>query len=339
MEERDASKVGLAAWDSGVTHFSGKDDIARHADKLAENTFDVTIPFVKQGSGTVDFFTDVADVDLGYPDWDPLKVLIQACQDRGVKVHPCFCVFPEGEQSRLLRAHPEFTGVYESDVRWAGMGNPELQGRWACGCIPEVQDYLFSLYEDLALRYRPAGLHLDFIRTGGLCRCDFCKKEMRASGVDIETVEFRDPAYELWTEWRVSRIADFVRRVHALTTREGMELSAAVFRDYPECIRFQAQDWAGWAEEGIVDYLFEMNYTNSIRLAVLRTLAHVAQVKGKVPLWQGLGKRSSMSVLSTEVLKKQVRGVLEAGADGIVIFTYPALTPEDLAFLRQLRRP
>ena len=81
-----------------------------------------------------------------------------------------------------------------------------------------------------------------------------------------------------------------------------------------------------------------MNYTNSVRLAILRTTAHVALIKGRVPLWEGLGKQSSMCRLSTERLEQQVRGVLEAGANGIVIFSYPALTPDDFAFLRKLRQ-
>ena len=197
MNEPNAPKVGLAVWSHSVADFGGKDEIEGHADKLAESGFDILIPCVKNAPGTVDFLTDKADVNPSYPDWDPLKVLIEACRNRGVKVHPWFCVFPEGEQSRLLREHPEFSAVYESDVRLAGMGNLELQSRWACACIPEVQDYLYSLYEDVALRYRPAGLHLDYIRTGGLCRCEFCRKEMTERSVSIETVEYGDPAYEV----------------------------------------------------------------------------------------------------------------------------------------------
>jgi len=318
-------EFGLAVWSHQITDFGGKEEVERHAEALAQAGFDLLIPCVKNPPGAVDFLTEVADVHPQYPEWDPLKVLIEACQSRGVKVHPWFCVFTEGEQSRLLREHPEFKAEFES------------AHRWACACREEVQDYLFQLYQSLALRYRPAGLHLDYIRTGGICRCAFCRRQMREQGVDIETVELRDPAFELWTEWRVSRLTGFVRRLQEFTRREGMELSAAVFAGYPDCIRTQAQDWVQWAEEGLVDFLFPMNYTNSLRMAVTRTMAHVALVRGRVPIWEGLGKFSSASQLSPEALGEQIKGVLEAGAQGVVIFHYRALTEEDLQTICRLR--
>jgi uncharacterized lipoprotein YddW (UPF0748 family) len=316
---------GLAVWSHGITDFGGRDDIPRRADTLAENGIDILIPCVKNPPGAVDFQTDLADVNPDYPDWDPLKVLIEACRARDVKVHPWFCVFPEGEQSRLLREHPEFTAVMDGDRRWA------------CACIEEVQDYVFGLYEGLVQRYRPDGLHLDYIRTGGICKCDFCRRELDKRGVDIDTVEGKNPAFEVWTDWRVSRIKDFVRRVHGLTGQNDMELSAAVFAHYPACVRTQGQDWVRWAEEGRVDYLFPMNYTNSTRDAVALTVTHAALIKGRVPLWEGLGRDSSDSLLSADGLEKQARAVLAAGADGVVVFKYKSLTSEDLAVFRQLK--
>jgi len=318
-------KFGLAIWSHRVTDFGGRDEIESHADRLAKGGFDILIPCVKNPPGAVDFLTDKADVNPEYPDWDPLKLLIAACQERGVKVHPWFCVFTEGEQSRLLKEHPEFAAGIEGQMRWA------------CACRQEVQDYVYDLYTDLAQRYRPAGLHLDYMRSGGICRCEFCKQQMKERGVDIDSVETRDPAFETWTEWRASRLTDFVRRLHAFTAAEGIELSAAVFTGYPDSIRGQAQDWVQWAEEGLVDFLFPMTYTNSLRTAVARTICHVALVAGKVPLWEGLGKASSASQLTTEALAAQVSGVLDAGAQGVVLFHYRAVTDEDVDTIRRLR--
>ena len=318
-------EFGLAVWSHRITDFGARDEIETHADALAEGGFDILIPCVKNPPGAVDFVTDVADVHEDYPDWDPLKLLIDACQARGVKVHPWFCVFTEGEQSRLLREHPEFAAKFESSHRWA------------CACREEVQDYVFDLYKSLALRYRPAGLHLDYIRTGGICACELCKGAMKDRGVDIEAVEPRDPAFEIWTDWRVSRLTGFVRRLREFAASEGMAVSAAVFAGHPDCIRAQAQDWPQWADEGLVDYLFPMNYTNSLRVAVSRTLSHIALVGGKAPVWEGLGKSSSMSQLTTETLTAQIRGMLDVGAEGIVLFHYGSIVPEDIEAIGGLR--
>ena len=93
----------------------------------------------------------------------------------------------------------------------------------------------------------------------------------------------------------------------------------------------QGQDWVDWAERGLVDFLFPMTYTNSTRDCRMRTRSHRALVGPDFPMWEGLGKRSSASELTTPVLVDQIEAVLEEGAQGFVIFHYPALTDEDLA--------
>jgi uncharacterized lipoprotein YddW (UPF0748 family) len=161
---------------------------------------------------------------------------------------------------------------------------------------------------------------------------------MQERGVEIEEADQGTSEFEAWTQWRARRIADFVRRVHGLTQAEGIELSAAVFSGYPDCIESQGQDWVQWAEEGAVDFLFPMTYTQSLRVAVMRTVAHLAQVGGKVPVWEGLCKRASRFARCTpEELVGQMRGVLDRGAQGVVIFSYGSLEAEDFAAIERLK--
>lgn len=317
---------GLAVWAHGLKDFGDPERMKEHVGRLADAGVDILIPCVKNPPGAVDFATDLADIADGYAEWDPLRSLIECCREKGIKVHPWMCVFPEGERSKLLREHPEYEAVFD----------PPSNRRWACACREEVQEYEHSLYRDLAERYGPDGLHLDYIRTGGLCRCEHCAREMARRGVDIAAVEARDPAFEAWTEWRVSRVTGFVRRLRAFTDEKGMELSAAVFAGYPDSIRSQGQDWVQWSDDGLLDYLFPMNYTNSLAVARARTICHVALVSGRTPIWEGLGKRSSASQLGPEELAAQAREVLAAGAKGIVLFSYPALTDEDLSALSEI---
>lgn len=320
------SDFGLAVWSHRIKQFGAQDEVEGHVAELADAGFDLIIPCVKNPPGAVDFFTDVADVDPEYPDWDPLKVLIEACSARGMKVHPWFCVFTEGDRSKLLREHPEYASTTEE------------RPHWACACRPEVQDYVFELYKSLAERYRPAGLHLDYMRTGGPCKCEFCRGRMSDEGVDIGEAASGTRPFQAWTQWRVDRIADFVRRMRELTSDEGIELSAAVFSGYPDCIDHQGQDWVQWAEEGLVDFLFPMTYTQSVRVAVMRTTAHLAQVAGRVPVWEGLCKRASrFSDCTPEELAEQMRAVLKVGAQGVVLFSYGSLKPEDFEAIRALK--
>ena len=307
-----------AAWVHSVRNFGeDPDDVEGHVNRLAAAGFDLIIPCVKNPPGYLDFRTEVGNVNPEYPDWDPLAVLNEKASASGIKVHPWFCVFPEGDGSRLLSEHPECA---------AGL---EERFRWACACRPEVQDYALALYESLMANYPVSGVHLDYIRTGGLCRCDYCEAEMRKQGVAIETIESRAPGMSAWVDWRCERITAFVARLHEITQAKGIELSAAVFADYPGCRHSNGQDWVAWAERGIVDFLFPMNYTNSTWDARMRTRCHGALVGGRVPLWEGLGKRSSASELSTQVMVEQITACLEEGCQGIVLFSYPALLDKD----------
>jgi uncharacterized lipoprotein YddW (UPF0748 family) len=315
----------LGAWSHQVRDFGGERDVKKHVERLSRAGFELLIPCVKNPPGAVDFLSEKADMTEGYPSWDPLRVLIDACHEREIKVHPWFCVFPEGDASRLLRAHPEYRAKFKAEMAWA------------CACRPEVQDYALGLYRELAEGYEPDGLHLDYIRTGGQCRCEYCTEEMAAQGVEIAEVSPRDAAFEVWTEWRTSRITEFVGQLHGFASGRGIEVSAAVFAGYPDSIPTQGQDWVRWAELGIVDYLVPMNYTNSLRIFAARTVCHLALVGGRVPLLEGIGKRSSASQLGGEELASQVKAARAAGASGAVIFQYRDIADDELGTLRETR--
>ncbi len=318
----------LGVWSHRITDFGERDELKERVAGLADVGFDLVVPCVKNAPGAVDFLSDVADVNPEYADWDPLEVLIEECGERGIKVHPWFCVFREGDQSHLLREHPESAAVFEEGA----------QGGWACACRPGVQDYVFALYKEIAERYGPAGLHLDYIRTGSLCRCDYCRAETEKLGVNVDDAPRGSLGYAAWSEWRAGRVTAFVRRMRELTSSEGIELSAAVFPDVPVCIIHQGQDWPLWAEEKLVDFLFPMNYTPSTRAAATRTQCHLALAAGHVPIWEGLCRRSSQAMLDAPALERQMRAVLETGAEGICLFSYPALDDEDMALIRGLKQ-
>lgn len=320
-----AGKFHYGTWAHSVSNFGDNPDkVKQHVKRLADAGFELIIPCVKNPPGYADFRTDVAEVNPSYPDWDPLRVLAESATEHNMEVHAWFCVFAEGNHSRLLSRSPHFAAVPA----------PERMG-WACACRPEVQEYELALYESVA-EYPIHGLHLDYIRTGIPCRCDYCKEQMSAHGINIDDMDRRDPNLAEWNDWRSERITSFVGQMRKLTRSKGIKLSAAVFADIPSCRNSNGQDWAEWAEKDLVDLMIPMNYDNSTRNVRLRTRQHIAAVAGHCPVWEGLGKSSSASKLTTEKMVDQVSAAKEEGAEGIVLFNYPALSDEDLAALKGL---
>jgi uncharacterized lipoprotein YddW (UPF0748 family) len=133
-------------------------------------------------------------------------------------------------------------------------------------------------------------------------------------------------------------VTGFVRRLKAYTSGDRLELSAAAFPDVPACITQQGQDWPLWAEQRLVDFMFPMNYTASLRAAATRTVCHAALVAGRVPMWEGLCKASSQARVSPARLEAQIRAVLDVGAQGIVLFSYASLTEADYEVVRRLKK-
>jgi len=323
-----SKKFHFATWAHRVSNFGDNpQEVKQHVKRISDAGFELIIPCVKNPPGYADFKTDVAEVNPDYPDWDPLKVLAEVATEHKMKVHPWFCIFPEGEHSVLLKKSPHLAAVHESS-----------RMRWACACRPEVQEYELALYASVADNYPIHGLHLDYMRTGGVCSCDYCKEQMAARGIDVSEVSTKDPEFAQWVNWRCERITSFVEKMRKLTSSRNIELSAAVFADLPSCRNSNGQDWGEWAEKRLVDFMFPMNYDNSTRNVKLRTRQHVALISNRCPVWEGLGKASSNSQLTTEVMVEQIRAAKEEDAEGVVLFHYPALSDEDLLAIKGLNK-
>ncbi len=322
------AQFDLAVWAHNISNFGATpDEMRSHLDRLADAGIDLLIPCVKNRPGTTDFRSNVADVNESYPEWDPLRLLIDESSERGMDVHAWLIDFSEESTSRFRRNNPDTVST---------ISDPHGH-QWLCACRQDVQDNIFAIYEDLATSYRPAGLHLDYVRTGGWCTCDHCAAEMAKVDIDIRSIEVESPEGVVWAKWKADRLTGFVARMHELTIREGIELSAAVIGDYPHHMNEQGQDWVRWIDEGIVDAVFPMNYNHSNRIVELNATAHVAHAAGRVPVWEGLFRAAGKDVVSTEQMGEQIRSCLERGADGISIFHYPALNDEDMVLLKRLK--
>jgi len=325
-------KLKLAVWDHW-SHLgkeaSPQDSVREMVRRVAGAGFELIVPCVKLPNGLVNFPSRIAKVTPGLESIDLLKAGLEEAASQKVKVHPWFCVFCEGENSTLLKEHPEYTAVFKNGEKFTL--------RWACAVRSEVADYEFSLIREVMDNYAPAGIHLDYIRTGDVCYCDYCREHFKAEfGTDPKELDSRHPLWGEFREWRAAAVTRFVERVRQETKKKGLEVSAAVFQDYPRSFITNGQDWADWGRRNLVDFLFPMIYTNSVKVVRAQVVNHIASVEGKTPIWAGLGLGSSSSRLTLELLIEEVKAAVSAGAEGIIIFDYRSLEDDHLKALQEL---
>jgi uncharacterized lipoprotein YddW (UPF0748 family) len=210
---------------------------------------------------------------------------------------------------------------------------------WLCPAHAENQRYeLAALLE--AAEYDIKGIHLDYIRYKGseVCFCEHCRRAFSAHvGHPIKAwpgdVAAGGKLESGYLDWRRARITDFVRKARAAlkAKKPKLELSAAVF-PRPEQAKAQVlQDWASWVNEGLLDFVCTMTYTESLPEFRASVRDQLAVTRGKIPLYVGM--YSAYSAERTQALEMQIAQVLSArelGADGFVLFELQDHTLRDV---------
>lgn len=207
---------------------------------------------------------------------DVYKEVLDAGSERGMRVHAWMTVMLGGMADSPNPLWKEHGLAAPEAQRWVTRSH---DGRWSDFLdpgVPEVKDLAVKAATELAQR-QPASVHLDFIR--------YPEDETRVPGSEwgynpialaryaqetgkIGQPETDDPD---WAAWKRQQVTQIVREIRQAT--QGVPLSAAVVtwgRGPGATGSFTgssawtdvAQDWPGWAKEGLVDQLVVMNYFN-----------------------------------------------------------------------------
>ncbi len=288
---------------------------------------------------------------------DPLAYLISRASRAGIEVHAWMNMFRIGRD----RKSPVLKRFGDDIVTRDGRGVSLLDyppadlpdgGYWLDPGDSRVSLYLRHLIAEVIRGYPGlAGVHLDFIRypyksahAGSFWanRRDlgYGKESVRrfreATGLDPLTMEITRTNCQSWDNWRRLQVNNFVAAVGHLMEemKPSLVLSVAAVAWADRSYLSSFQDWRRWLEEGMVDVVATMNYGVDPRLAKYLSSAAVA-ARGSRQVYIGLGQY----LLSDQpgVLIRQVSDARQAGADGIVLFSYDSmcLTPGIFDTLRK----
>ncbi len=255
---------------------------------------------------------------------DQLAACIKASREHGVQVHLWKVCWEIGWQ-----AEPDADEPFREQNRL----QVDLSGdtlRVLCPSDPRNRKYeLDALLE--AAEYDIDGIHLDYIRYKGphVCYCAGCRERFgEQSGEPVADwpadVAPGGPRAEAYAGFKRDQITGFVREVrHALKEKKpNLKLSAAVWEPAPSALRV-SQDWPSWVDEGLLDFICPMIYTED--MAYFRgTLSEImARVAGRAQVCPGM--KASMrprpeSQTPLDVMVDQITAARELGAAGFVFF-------------------
>ena len=161
----------------------------------------------------------------------------------------------------------------------------------------QVRSRILSAVDELQARYPGlAGIHLDFVRWG-----DAAAKPRDAADV-------------------VTRfVLDARRRV-----KRPRWLTAAVYGKYPQCVASVGQDWRGWLDARMVDYVVPMNYCESNdKFSELLSLQATSKAAANRMI-AGIGVTANESRLSARQVIEQICLARRFGFAGVALFDLDA---------------
>lgn len=202
---------------------------------------------------------------------------------------------------------------------------------WFCPSQPVNIEAIERPMLEIASRYAVDGIQYDFIRypNAAACFCAKCRARFEAeSGRPVapwpaDVVD--GPRHAEWVEFRCRRISELVERISSQIRRIAprVKISAAVFRNWPECRETNGQDWARWCKEGWLDFVCPMNYTLSPEEFARRAAIHRQAAPAGFPIVQGIGISAGTGQMeSPEQLAVQMAAARQSGAAGFLGFAY-----------------
>jgi uncharacterized lipoprotein YddW (UPF0748 family) len=231
------------------------------------------------------------DPDLA-PGFDALQYLIEQAHQgpRRIQVHAWLATLPiwgERDTPPLAPNHPfNLRGpsagpadtwlMYRDDGEaWASAGTSGIY--YLDPGNPEVQSYTTEVYLHLLRNYDVDGIHLDQVRyyDGNALRWGYNPASVALFNTRFGLDPSNQPAPTdpLWIAWRREQVTALVRRIYlaAKAIKPNVAVTAAVVTwgkgpqsadDWERQAPFASvlQDWRGWLDEGIVDYLLPMDY-------------------------------------------------------------------------------
>lgn len=292
---------------------------------LADNGFTAILPNMLWG-GVAFYKSDVLPTSKTVEEkGDQIRLCLAACKKYGIECHVWKVNYNMG-----WATEKEYMAQMKEQGRTQVNYDLSPADRWLCPSHPANQKLEIDSMLEVARKYDVDGIHFDYIRYPGSegCFCNGCRTRFQeAIGrtvADWPSDTRNDPdTRNAWLDFRRRQITTVVAEVarQARQIRPGVEISAAVFRNWPSDRDSIGQDWKIWCDRGYLDFVCPMDYTAS-NGAFERMVRPQLPWAGKVPCYPGIGL--SVWPDQTDICKliEQIGITRRLKTGGFTIFNY-----------------
>lgn len=305
------------------------DDAAR---RLADANVNAVFPYICSGgiayyaSTVLPQHRSVAE----HGDW--LAEAAAACGRHGLRLHPRML------NMATIGAPRETVAAMGKAGRLVVNNKGEI-GTWLCPTNSHNRQTQLQIARELVTRYDVAGVQFDYMRYPwkDVCFCSRC----RAAFEQYTGARVSQWPQDAYSGALKTRFLDFRR--HQLSTLVGdlaaeiravdpaLEVSAAVFLNWEGHRDSFGQDWKAWVEQGTVDFVCPMDYTDDCETFRGYVRKQNGWVGGQVPIYAGIGVNADNCRFTDPYLMlRQVEIAREEGASGWVVFNYCQSFADDL---------
>jgi len=253
---------------------------------------------VLKNSGITDLFVNVAGAGFAHyksgvlprsrtlsQEGDQLAACLAAAAGTGIRVHAWILAFS------ATRGTPEVLENFRKKGWRLKLASGKLT-EYLDPANAEVRAYMLSAISEIQAKYPVAGIHLDFVRWG--------EGTVRPKNAP----EF------------VSRFVAEARQ----RTRRPKWLTAAVYGKYPACVGSVGQDWYGWLDTNLVDYVVPMDYTESKAKFLELLIQQAAKKTHARKTIVGIGVTANESRLDARQVMDQINMTRKFGFAGNALF-------------------
>jgi uncharacterized lipoprotein YddW (UPF0748 family) len=286
---------------------------------------------------------------------DALAVLVEQAHRQGLRVHAWVNVLSLSsnadapilrdlgrdaavvdQKGRSILDYPSFD-LPPPDRSYYRMGTPAV---WLDPAVPGVAPRLAATFAELLTAYPELdGLHLDYVRYADVLPfipglrfgvgLSFGFGEPARARFQAETglvAPFREVIAHgnRFDDWRREKLTELVAEVaqRARAARPGIQVSAAVVSDRARAYLVDFQHWAGWLDEGLLDFAVPMLYTLDHEL-LRHGVEELAGLGRRRALWVGLG--SWLFASDAQGAVSQLRAVTQEPALGTALFSWDSI--------------